>query len=149
MKRRTILAIAAVLSATLAGFPTQADIVDDVVAELKGMGYAEITVERTLLGRVRIMAYDEGGYREIIVNPRTGEILRDLFVRSGGHRGKRLLRDTDRDDDDRDDDRDDDNSGSGSDSDDSDDRDDDNSGSGSNSGSGGSDDDDNGGSDDD
>jgi hypothetical protein len=126
-----------------------ADITQDVVAELRSMGYSQISVERTLLGRVKIEAEGSEGSREIIVNPRTGEILRDLFIRASGGNSGRLLRDDSRDDDDgdRDDDRDDDrdNSGSGSDDrdedrDDSDDRD--------NSGSGSDDSDDGGGDDD-
>ncbi|MFN7224851.1 MAG: hypothetical protein ACK4MS_12600 [Paracoccaceae bacterium] len=53
---------------------------DSVVAQLKKRGYVKITVERTLLGRTRILAERNGGRREIILNPRTGEILRDLWI---------------------------------------------------------------------
>lgn len=125
---------------------------DDLVKQLSGQGYADISVETTFLGRVRIVAQGEGGHREIILNPRTGEILRDLWIAAGGAAPKVTIVDhsssgsgTGRDD------GGDDNSGSGSgDDDDNSGGDDDNSGSGSgddNSGSG-SDDDDNGGDDD-
>ena len=55
-----------------------------VVAQLRGQGYRQINVERTLLGRVRIVAERRGGSREIILNPRTGEILRDVVVAADG-----------------------------------------------------------------
>lgn len=104
------------------------------------MGYSDILVSRTLLGRVKIEADGDEGRREIIVNPRTGEILRDLFLRLGDGAEGRLLRDDGNrssgrssrgDDDDRDDDS----------ADDGDDDDDDDSGGDSDGGGGGSDDD--------
>lgn len=52
---------------------------DSVVRQLRRQGFATITTERTLLGRVRILAVGNGGRREIILNPRSGEILRDLW----------------------------------------------------------------------
>lgn len=79
----------------LTGLPAFADIADDVVSELRSMGYDEISVERTLLGRVKIEAEGAAGEREIIVNPRTGEILRDLFIRAQDGSSGRLLRDDD------------------------------------------------------
>jgi hypothetical protein len=114
---------------------------DTVVDQLRGQGFSEITVERTLLGRTRILATSDEGRREIILNPRTGEILRDLWIarsRSGsgsgsGSGGGDLIRDDDGDgsgrgrgrgrggDDDRESDGDSDRSGSGSGSDDRDD----------------------------
>ncbi|MES2436057.1 MAG: hypothetical protein V4586_19765 [Pseudomonadota bacterium] len=55
-----------------------------VVAQLRGQGYREINVERTMLGRVRIVGAKGGGTREIILNPRTGEILRDIVLAEDG-----------------------------------------------------------------
>lgn len=149
MDRRTFLATS--LAGLLAAGPAlAASFQDEVVAQLKKQGFGSIRVQRTLLGRVRILASRGDGQREIILNPRTGEILRDLWVASGaGGSGDGLLLEDDgsrgdddaRDDDDGEEEEDDDekddgggsNSGSGS----------DNSGSGSdNSGSGGGDDDD-------
>lgn len=40
--------------------------------------------ERTWLGRVRISANGDLGQREIILNPRTGEVLRDIIIMSDG-----------------------------------------------------------------
>lgn len=55
-----------------------------VVSQLRKQGYRQINVERTLLGRVRIVAARGGGSREIILNPRTGEILRDVLLAADG-----------------------------------------------------------------
>lgn len=123
-----------------AGAPAfAADYTDTVIAELQSQGYGRIETEVTWLGRVRIVARRDEGSREIILNPRTGEILRDLWLLSTGEAGRSLLigggtddgiddgdidDDWDGDDDDGDDDGDDDdddNSGSGSGSDDDDD----------------------------
>ncbi|MBF9030364.1 hypothetical protein HKCCE3408_08150 [Rhodobacterales bacterium HKCCE3408] len=102
-----------------------------VLEDLADDGFDVNLVERTWLGRVRVVGTRGGTYREIVVDPRNGVILRDL---------RRLLGDDDGDgsgsggddDDDRDDD----------DDDDDDDGDDDNSGPGENSGPGGGGDDD-------
>lgn len=55
-----------------------------VVSQLRKQGYRKIHVERTLLGRVRISAARGGRSREIILNPRTGEILRDVLLAANG-----------------------------------------------------------------
>lgn len=55
-----------------------------VVAQLRSQGYREINVETTMLGRVRIVAARGGASREIILNPRTGEILRDIVLAADG-----------------------------------------------------------------
>lgn len=56
---------------------------DSIVSQLRQRGFQSISVERTMLGRTRIVAIGNGGRREIILNPRTGEILRDLWVTGG------------------------------------------------------------------
>ena len=121
-------------------------IVDTIVGDLRAQGYVQIDVSRTLLGRTRIEATSTAFHREIILDPRTGEILRDYWevlldasgepvagspqspslVGSGSSGSGTSGSGSGSDDDDDDDD--DDNSGSGSSG----------SGSGSNSGSGGS-----------
>lgn len=117
-----------VFTLTLASGAMAQGYADDVVQQLKVQGYADISVETTFLGRVRIVAAADGGHREIILNPRTGEILRDLWIVAGGAAPKVTIVDHS-------------GSGSGSGSDG------DNSGSGSDGGSGGGDDNgDNGGS---
>lgn len=52
-----------------------------VVGQLDEQGYEGIEVSWTLLGRMRFFAEKDGRTREIVVNPHTGEILRDLVRR--------------------------------------------------------------------
>ena len=56
---------------------------DAVVSQLTKQGFYNIAVQTTLLGRVRILADRGDGQREIILNPRTGEVLRDTWQASG------------------------------------------------------------------
>ena len=126
VKKIPVLAVASLCLAS----PVLADgRVDAITRQLANQGFGEIKISRTFLGRVRVEALREGREREIIFNPRTGEILRDYWdVDSEGNGGWLLgtdarreeERDTrsrdrreeddddDRDDDDHDDDRDDD-----------------------------------------
>jgi hypothetical protein len=69
----------------LAGAPAsaQGDIGDQIAAELRAEGYTDVTVERTLLGRVRIVGRMPGRRREVVVDRGTGEILRDLTEEEG------------------------------------------------------------------
>lgn len=83
MRRRPFIAI--VGACILLAGPAVADVQDDIVRQLQSMGFSQVEVSRTLLGRVRITAEGADGSREIIVNPMTGEILRDLWRRSGGN----------------------------------------------------------------
>lgn len=81
-RRRLLCSLAAV--ALMAAAPAFAGVETDVVRQLKSQGYRSITVTNTLLGRTRILAHKNGGTREIILNPRTGEILRDLWTAADG-----------------------------------------------------------------
>ena len=76
MKRRHFitLATAALICAPSLLF---AGGVDSVVRQLRAQGYASIEVSRTWLGRIQIEAKRPGEEREIILNRKTGEILRD------------------------------------------------------------------------
>jgi hypothetical protein len=56
----------------------RAEPVGDVVSALRGQGYRIKEVRKTLLGRVRIVAETEVVTREVVLDPRTGEIRRDL-----------------------------------------------------------------------
>jgi hypothetical protein len=49
-----------------------------LIEELKAEGFRYIEVKRTFLGRARIIAISAFETREIILNPTTGEVLRDL-----------------------------------------------------------------------
>lgn len=98
MQRRSLLGL--VLAVALMGHPAFAkDFTEHVLEQLQDQGFGAIQVERTLLGRTRILADSGTGRREIILNPRTGEILRDLWIpASGGGRSGGLIRDAEADD---------------------------------------------------
>jgi len=74
-------ALSMLVTATQAGAQTVAD---RVIEQLKRKGYTRITIGRTLLGRVRIVATGTAGRREIILNPSTGAILRDYLDQDDG-----------------------------------------------------------------
>lgn len=82
IQRRALLAAAVLLlaSTTLA----RADEVEDIVRWLRGLGFDDVSTSRSLLGRVQIRATGAIGTRELVVNPRTGEILRDVWVDADG-----------------------------------------------------------------
>ena len=137
MKRREFLTGIAV-GLALASPAAAQDIVDSILGQLRKQGYRSIVQERTLLGRVRIVADRKDGEREIILNPRTGEILRDLWIPVDGGSGTVHIIDdhssSGHDDDDDD-------GGNHDDDDDDDDDDDHGDGGDDNSGHGGGDDD--------
>jgi len=90
------------------------DFAGSIIADLRAQGFSEIETEQTWLGRTKIVASGADGKREIVVNPNTGEILRDLWLmRNGSDDGGLVSSGNGRDDDsdDRDDDSDDDNGG--------------------------------------
>lgn len=79
MKRRDFLtAIAGLIATPALGQGTS--FVDVLISQLTAQGFTIISVTRTWLGRVRIVASNGHFRREIIVNPRTGEILRDVWI---------------------------------------------------------------------
>ena len=81
---RSSLIFAAALGIALAG-PVQAqDYVGGITGQLRDLGFEQIEVRTTLLGRARIIARSAEGQREIILNPNNGEILRDFWQASPG-----------------------------------------------------------------
>lgn len=76
MKR---IMIPLVVAAGLIGPPVHAATADAIVTELREQGYRQIEIRRTLLGRTRIIATSPSYDREIVLNPSTGVILRDLI----------------------------------------------------------------------
>lgn len=139
MNRRHFVGL--VMAASVTGSAAFAvGVADEIVRQLQADGYTDIVLETTWLGRIRIRAMSSAGTREIIVNPSTGEILRDLWIASAsGSKASTLIKDpavtppkTDVEDDVEDDNDDteddnggsdssDDNSGSGNDDEDDDD----------------------------
>jgi hypothetical protein len=79
MNRRALIVILA-LALTGTGQARADEPVDRILRDLKRLGYQTVSVERTLLRRTRILAQSPEAQREIIVNPNTGEILRDLWI---------------------------------------------------------------------
>ncbi len=79
MKRRTFL-IGLALAASCASAAVARTYADDVVEQLTKFGFSNIEIETTWLGRIKISASRKDGTREIVLNPRTGEILRDVFT---------------------------------------------------------------------
>lgn len=78
MKRREFIMLS--LSAVVTAGAAMAQSVQELIVEqLIEQGFSEITVGRTLLGRIRIVATSAEFRREIIIHPRTGEILRDYW----------------------------------------------------------------------
>lgn len=70
-------------------FAAAQSVEDQVVTQLQEQGFAEIEVHKTFLGRLRFTAESELFYRELVINPQTGEVLRDYI---------RDLKDDDNDD---------------------------------------------------
>ncbi|QIK41864.1 hypothetical protein [Pontivivens nitratireducens] len=56
----------------------QTDVVAGLVEELKADGYVVLDQRGTLLGRTQIVVRRDDEIREIVINPNSGEILRDL-----------------------------------------------------------------------
>ncbi len=50
---------------------------ETIIAQLSAQGYREIRVSRTWLGRLRFIATGPSGTREIVLNPSSGDIMRD------------------------------------------------------------------------
>ncbi|WP_377508044.1 PepSY domain-containing protein [Octadecabacter sp. R77987] len=131
-----MIRVLAVLFALLAAPAFAQTPLDAVVSQLQSQGYSSISVNRTLLGRIRIVAISEAYRREIVMNPTTGEILRDYWITLGDDGAMGALLDRpggnghgggyeDDDDDDEDDDDDDDDDEDDDDEDDDDEDDDD------------------------
>jgi hypothetical protein len=113
------IVMGALVVGALGGSPALAEgYAESIVRQLEAQGFSKIETEQTWLGRTRIVAEGSQGQREIIVNPNTGEILRDLWLAQNGGGVGGLISNSasgadgdDRDDDDDSDDGDDDNGG--------------------------------------
>lgn len=65
--------------------PVQAQSLEEaIVAQLRAQGFVEFQISQTLLGRLRIVAIGPDYRREIVINPSSGEILRDYITTLGG-----------------------------------------------------------------
>ncbi|MEM9579626.1 MAG: hypothetical protein AAF891_02985 [Pseudomonadota bacterium] len=70
---------------------TAQSVAEDIAAQLRAQGYEQVQMSRTWLGRLRFLATTGLQTREIIVNPRTGEILRDFMETSAEGGSVRIL----------------------------------------------------------
>jgi hypothetical protein len=78
LMRRLITVLLVMLGVAL---PARAATVEErIAAELQAQGYEIVEANRTWLGRLRFVAETSQIRREIVVNPGTGEILRDYSV---------------------------------------------------------------------
>lgn len=91
-RRRLIIGLLAVsLAQASAALPAMAaTFVEQIVTQLKAQGFKEIEFETTWLGRTRIQAKRADFTREIVLNPNTGEILRDLWLSKSGAAPKKI-----------------------------------------------------------
>ncbi len=74
-------------------FAAAQSVQDQIVAQLRNQGFTEMTLNRTWLGRIRVIAYRDDLRRELVFNPQTGEILRDYWrtIEDGDDDGPRLF----------------------------------------------------------
>ena len=84
MQRRQVIRLLAGAALALgpAGTALAQGMVDSVVRQLRQQGYRDFVIEKTWLGRTRIIGMRGRRRREIVLDTRTGEILRDVM--SGG-----------------------------------------------------------------
>ncbi|EKE71209.1 PepSY domain-containing protein [Celeribacter baekdonensis] len=88
-RRRFFIGLSAAL--TMGGAALAQPAEDMILAQLRQQGFKKITVGRTLLGRTRFVATGNGQRREIILNPVTGEILRDFWQDEVGNKAPRIV----------------------------------------------------------
>ena len=73
-----ILIVLAFLSLMPLGAARAETVAETVTRQLQAQGYTSVDSSYTWLGRLRIFARQGDLRREIVINPNTGEILRDL-----------------------------------------------------------------------
>ena len=66
------------VSMTLSMTSVQAQSVDSALSQLQDQGYQIISKQKTWLGRTRIVATRDGQVREIVMQTRSGIVLRDF-----------------------------------------------------------------------
>ena len=72
--------LAAVLWATMAQAGWTLTVEEQILTGLHDQGFTVLEKGYTFLGRLRIVAESDNVHRELVVNPGTGEILRDYAV---------------------------------------------------------------------
>lgn len=79
--RRIALAVAVLAGLAAPGLARTVE--ERLIAGLHDQGYVILEEGYTFLGRLRIVAENDRYHREIVVNPGTGEVLRDYAVEIG------------------------------------------------------------------
>ncbi len=72
--------LACLLLVMLSGPAFARTVEDRLISGLKAQGYVVLEDGFTWLGRLRVVAENAKYHREIVVNPETGEVLRDYVV---------------------------------------------------------------------
>lgn len=86
MIKRLIICIFLITGGAVSA-PVMADTISETaVTQLRAKGYSNITVRRTLLGRIRITATTKDTLREVVIHPLTGQVLRDNLTTKNGTR---------------------------------------------------------------
>ena len=75
-----VFAVAVMLAGLPAMGSAQAVTEDEVIADLQREGFMVVDTGTTLLGRLRITALEPEGTREVVLNPRSGKVLRDVMI---------------------------------------------------------------------
>lgn len=79
---RALSIIMSVVFLSLATTASAQSLEETVITRLKDDGWTCIVRSKTLIGRVRLIGLREGEIREVVIEPRTSEILRDIVIRS-------------------------------------------------------------------
>ena len=80
------IALALLLGTSAAMAETTSQLTEPIVSRLQEEGYVVVQIKRTWLGRILIISQNGEFLREVVINPHTGEILRDkLFALDGSN----------------------------------------------------------------
>lgn len=82
-RRGLLIGIGTGLAGATPALAVEDPVTRSVLEQLQQQGFVIVDVRRTLLGRVRILANRGTLMREIVLDPRNGQILRDLVTRQG------------------------------------------------------------------
>lgn len=83
MNRRAFILSAAICAASCGAPVFAKTVADEVEADLVRKGYTITSSQRTFLGRIKINAAKGRKRREVVVDPASGEVLRDYSDISG------------------------------------------------------------------
>ncbi len=85
MMNKWIRAALVVVTVSMPSMALATNVYDAIISQLRTQGYTQFVVQKTFLGRIRILSSKGSLKREVIVHPFTGEILRDSNGRNELH----------------------------------------------------------------